>query len=284
VGDGSIPAGWLYTPPIPIVGRHRSANEVHKRPPRRQFTNPLVLFTYPDVVVLLVFNGTYYAVMYGVTASLSVIFKRVYPHLSQMDLGLCFLAVGGGMFIGTSLSGKLLNANYRKIRDDLVHQARTNLEKDTDPKAIEKDPSFPIERARLHILPYFMFVYTACVVGYGWALQSRVNIAVPLIMQIIIGMTAILIMNAIQTLLVDLVPSQGSSITACNNIVRCSMGAGMVSVINPILVALGDGWTYALLGCLCVLVSPLLIVEVRWGPVWRERRQRKQQEAAPYRH
>jgi hypothetical protein len=143
------------------------------------------MFTYPDVFVLLVFNGTYYAVMYGVTASLSVIFERVYPYLSQTDLGLCFLAVGGGMFIGTSLSGKLLDAHYRKIRDDLVHQARTNSEKGADPKAIENDPSFPIEQARLHTLPYIMFVYAACVVGYGWALQSGVNIAVPLIMQII---------------------------------------------------------------------------------------------------
>jgi hypothetical protein len=39
------------------------------------------------------------------------------------------------------------------------------------------------------------------------------------------------------------------------------MGAGMVSVINPILVALDDGWTYVVLGGLCVLVSPLLYVE-----------------------
>jgi len=36
------------------------------------------------------------------------------------------------------------------------------------------------------------------------------------------------------------------------------MGTGMVSIINPILVALGDGWAYTLLGGLCVLVSPLL--------------------------
>jgi hypothetical protein len=53
------------------------------------------------------------------------------------------------------------------------------------------------------------------------------------------------------------------------------MGAGMVSVINPILVALGDGWTYTLLGGLCLLVSPLLYVEVRYGSKWRERRHQK---------
>ena len=109
-----------------------------------------------------------------------------------------------------------------------------------------------------------------------------------------VGLIAVIILNTNQTLLIDLVPDQGSSITACvraillttlndiklpcqqNNLVRCSMGAVMVSVINPILVALDDGWTYTVLGGLCVLASPLVYVEIRWGPVWRERRRQKQ--------
>jgi hypothetical protein len=104
-----------------------------------------------------------------------------------------------------------------------------------DPEAIEKDPSFPIEKARLQILPWVVFVYTACVIGYGWALQLRVTIVVPLILQFIskffssaqrymtfrlitfhlVGVSAITILNATQTLLVDMMPNQGSSITAC---------------------------------------------------------------------
>ena len=51
------------------------------------------------------------------------------------------------------------------------------------------------------------------------------------------------------------------------------MGAGMVSVIHPILSVLGDGWAYTFFGGLCVLVSPLLYVEIRWGPIWRKQRQ-----------
>ncbi|KAH9993492.1 MFS general substrate transporter [Russula compacta] len=280
VGDGSIPAGWIYMPPIPVIGRHCGMNESNDLPPRRPFTNPLRMFTYPDVIVLLTLHGTLYAVMYGVTASLSVIFEKVYPYLTQTNLGLCFLAMGAGMLIGTLFSGKLIDTSYRKIRDDLIRQARIDTEKVIDPKAFEKDPSFPIEKARLHLLPPIVLVYATCVIGYGWSLQSRATIAVPLILLFIIGLTAITIMNAIQTLLVDLVPSQGSSITACTNVVRCSMGAGMVSVINPILVALDDGWTYVLLGGLCVLVSPLLYAEVRWGPVWREQRRRVQHSTA----
>ena len=208
----------------------RGSNE---RPPRKRFVNPLFLLFYPDVLVLLTFNGTYYTVMYGVTASLSVIFEDVYPNLTQTDIGLCFMALGGGMLIGSWLSGKLTDSYYRKVRDDFIRQARSNTEKDIDAKALEKDPAFPIEKARLQILPCIMLVYTGCVVGYGWVLQSRVTIAVPLILQfisrfisrtllhgmrltsLIVGLTAMVIMNTAQTLLVDLVSDQGSSIAAC---------------------------------------------------------------------
>jgi hypothetical protein len=196
VGDGSIPAGWIYTAPIPVFRRlHSSTGESNERPPRKPFTNPLFMFAYPEVIVLLVFNGTYYAVMYGVTASLSVIFEKVYPYLDQTYLGLCFLGIGGGMLLGTWLSGKISDSYYRKIRDDIIRRARSESEKDIDPKAVEQDPTFPIERARLEILPGFMFVYIACVIGYGWSLQSRVTIAIPLILQFISEFTSLTVLH-----------------------------------------------------------------------------------------
>jgi len=193
------------------------------------------MFAYPEIFVLLIFNGTLYAVMYGVTASLSVIFEKVYPYLNQTEIGLCFIPMGLGMLVGSLLSGRAMDSYYRKIRDDLIRQTRADSEKHINPEAIEKDPSFPIEKARLQILPWVVFVYTTCVIGYGWALQSRVTIAVPLILQFIskfffsalrhttlrlitfhlVGVSAITIMNATQTLLVDMMPNQGSSITAC---------------------------------------------------------------------
>ena len=150
------------------------------------------MLTYPEIFVLLFFNGTIYAVMYGVTASLSISFERVYPYLNQTDIGLCFLAMGGGMLVGSLFSGRFMDAYYRKIRDDLIREIRTDSEKHIDLRAKERDPSFPIEKARLHMLPWVVFVYTACVIGYGWALQSKVTIVVPLILQFISRFSSVL--------------------------------------------------------------------------------------------
>ncbi|KAI0068154.1 MFS general substrate transporter [Artomyces pyxidatus] len=272
VGDGSIVPSPIYRPFIPVVGRHLEKPPTDERPPPKPFINPLRMFTYPDVVCLLVFNGILYAVFYGVTATISTLFQSAYPFLNETDIGLCFLAVGGGMLIGTTTSGKLLNRDYISLRDKLVREAQADSEKEVDVKAIEKDGSFPIEKARLRSTHIYVIVYIACIVGYGWCLQKKVSIAVPLILQIIIGIVCVSVMNTVQTLLVDLAPQAGSSITACNNLIRCSLGAGLVSVIDLILKALGTGWTYVLLGGLCVLVSPLIYVLIHWGPTWRERR------------
>ena len=239
VGDGSVPAGWIYTAPMPIVGRRGVTKKSGELPPRKPLTNPFTLFTYPDVFILLLFNGTFYAVFYGVTASLSTSFEEIYPYLTQTDIGLCFLAIGGGMFIGTTLTGKIMDAHYRKIRNNLVPQAQTEPKKAIDPGSLPD--SFPIERARLQIMPYLIVVYTSCVIGYGWSLQAKTSIAVPLILQIIstfytmlyrlarpltlrhvVGATVVSVMNAITALLVDLVPQQGSSITAC--VCLCLLG------------------------------------------------------------
>lgn len=109
-----------------------------------------------------------------------------------------------------------------------------------------------------------------------------------------VGFVLTAVMNTIQTLLVDLVPAQGSSVTACvrslfpgqfqlslkmltraflqNNFVRCLLGAALVAVINIITDALRPGWTYVLLGGVCVLSAPLLYVSMRIGPGCRARR------------
>lgn len=116
------------------------------------------------------------------------------------------------------------------------------------------------------------------------------------------------VMNAASTLLIDLVPSQGSSITACvsspsftipscydlqcviiclpdssfigrsciqNNFIRCFLGAAVISVISIILDAVKPGWTHVILAGLCIMVCPLLYAEMKWGPLWRERRRKR---------
>jgi len=144
---------------------------------------------------------------------------------------------------------------------------------------ITKEHVFPLERARLRLLPFFVFFLLASsCAGYGWAIQRQISIACPLILQFIAGFSCIALMNSTSTLMIDLVPSQSSSITACNNLVRCSLSAVLVSVIELILNGIGIGWTYVLLSGFSILALPLLYGAMMIGPRCRIKRQRAREE------
>ncbi|KAJ7121965.1 major facilitator superfamily domain-containing protein [Mycena crocata] len=257
VGNGSITPYALLRPVIPIVGRNRPRSG--ERLPRKPFQNTLRLLLNLDILILLAFNGVICAVFYGVNTSISTIFHGAYPSLNETQLGLCFLAIGGGMLAGSVISGKILDWDYQRVKKSILG------------KKAESEP-FPIEKARMRLMPVLLVFYVACCAAYGWCIERNVNIGGPLILLIGVGFFAMAIMNATQTLILDLVPGQGSSVTACNNLVRCALSATMVALIQLILTALGSGWTYVLLAGLCILASPLIYVVMHVGPACRARR------------
>lgn len=155
------------------------------KPPKRLLNNPLRLFFYLDVLNLLVFNAIIYGVFYAVNTTISTLFSSKYPFLNETDIGLCFLAIGGGMVFGTVLTGKMLDADYQRIKKQLVKKAEDDSGKHILPEDVTKDENFPIERARLRMVPIFTAIFAVTCAGYGWSLQREVNIAVPLILQII---------------------------------------------------------------------------------------------------
>ncbi|KAM5540996.1 hypothetical protein V8D89_005307 [Ganoderma adspersum] len=277
-GNGSVPPPKAYMPLIPIIGPKSQEPDYSSRGARRGFANPLLLLLYPDVALLLFFNGLVYSEFYAITATISTLFQTTYPFLNETNIGLCFLANGGGMLVGGIITGKLLDADYRRIkRRTLQRLDSRNAEKflDEDEDAVTKDEHFPLERARLRTMPAYFAIFIVVAIGYGWCLQAKVSVAGPLVLQVIIGWVTVAMMNSAQTLIIDLAPEHGSAITACNNLVRCSLGAASVSVIDLILRRLGAGWTYVLLSGICVAFSPTYWILMKYGPRWRAARRAK---------
>ncbi|KIY45796.1 MFS general substrate transporter [Fistulina hepatica ATCC 64428] len=265
VGNGSIAPPHMLKTPISVVG-----NSVKKtRQPadaKRQMHNPFRLFLQFDVLVLLLFNGIQFAVFYGVTASLSTIFEDHYPYLDDTTTGLCFLAIGGGMVCGTVTMGRIMDRDYRRVKEKMKRRAEED-------GSVFDEGAFPFERARIRLVPYITVTYTASAVAYGWCIDKNVNLSAPLIFLFFVGMFSTSMMSSISTLLVDLLPGQGSSITACNNFVRCSLGAVMVSVIQLMFDAIGVGFTFLVLGSLCIVFGvPCFWVVMQMMPVYRRKR------------
>ncbi|KAI6163822.1 MFS general substrate transporter [Pisolithus thermaeus] len=276
VGDGSVLPPRFYRPLVPLVGHGRQGNTM-EQPTRVSFVNPLRILIYPDILVLLFFNAIQYAIFYAITATIPTIFQSTYSYLNETEIGLCFLASGFGTITGAFSIGKIMDRDYRMIKEKLVHERQTNVGTPGSPGAISCEENFPIEKARLKTIPIQLLVCVACCAGYGWCLQQKVNIAVPLMLQFAFCFAVTAIMNTTQTLLVDLLPAQSSSVTACNNLVRCAFGAASVSVIGLIFNGVGAGWTYTILALISLSTSPMIWLIVWLGP--RSRAKRRAQNA-----
>ncbi|KAF9537815.1 MFS general substrate transporter [Agrocybe pediades] len=261
----------IYRPVIPIIGqRAPSRNAIHSQ--IKVPKNPFRLFLNVDVDILLATSAVVCAVFYGVISTISSLFVVAYPSLTQTTIGLCFLAIGCGMTFGSVINGRVLDIEYRRFRGKI--EALRSAEKGGQSVDINREENFPLEMARLRVMPLYVILMVAACAGNGWCIQRRVSISVPLILQFIVGYTSISVMNGVSTLMIDLVPGQSSSVTACNNFIRCSLSAVIVSVVEPIINAIGMGWTYILLSGICLLSLPLIYLAIRIGPRYRVKRQR----------
>ncbi|KAJ5902164.1 hypothetical protein N7495_002692 [Penicillium taxi] len=271
VGNGSIsPKGAIYRPLVPIIGQRaaRSKPEMKSEKPQAKqgSMNPFRLLTYPDILLTLTYTGIVYAVNYTITATISSSFAKVYPFLSETNIGLCYLTTGAGMILGSTITGKMLDRDYAKIKAAYLDNREKSLQDST------QDEDFPVEYARLRTMPIHLFLFVGCAIAWGWCIERKLSIAGPLILQVVLGWTSISILNATMTLMIDIVKKQSSGVIACTNLVRCSLAAVLVSVIDKSTDRLGYGWTYVLLAAICLLLLPLILMEMRLGPGFRRKR------------
>lgn len=135
------------------------------------------------------------------------------------------------MVVGTRLVGWLLDTEFKK-----------NVQSE-EGSLVEMGI---LARARLAWSLPVLSIFAMCCAPYGWVIDQGVHLAVPLVLLAIFGFAFIWLLIATQTLLVDLAPGQGSSITALNNLARCITGVIFVSVIQLVVDALGSGWTFVM--------------------------------------
>jgi predicted MFS family arabinose efflux permease len=107
---------------------------------------------------------------------------------------------------------------------------------------------------------------------YGWVVEQKTSLAVPLLLQFFMGLCLNGVFNVLATLMIDLYPQSPATASAANNLVRCFMGAAGTGIINIMVDNMGAGPCFTFLALICVAAMSLLLIELRWGPKWREER------------
>lgn len=234
---------------------------------RFKIPNPLdclrILF-WKDSALVLWTAASPYAVYYCVQTTIPPIYKDVYG-FDELKIGLAFLTGGVGVVVGGYLNGKMMDVNYRVAAKRVGHTIDTVAGDDLD--------DFPIEQARARGYWVITTVYIATLTGYGWAVQRRAHVSVPLILQFMLGVLCTCFQQTFNALLVDIFPASPSTAAAAGNITRCGLSSVAVAVMQPLVDGMGRGWFFTALTVISGgggLVANFAIT--RWGMAWRRER------------
>ena len=275
VGNGSIPPQRWNTSLIEYL-RSRRCNPIDEKSAQYQaiklkrhgskWPNPLRVIRIMmerDVAIILFYNALVYTAYFDVTTSLSGLFEEIYG-FNDLQIGLSFIPYGVGCVVASLGCGKLMDMNYKRVAK--AHNIVVDRTKGDDLR------HFPIEKARFQVMYPVLLCGIIALVGYGWALQFEAPLVVPLILQFFMGLCLVGAYDVMCVIIVDLYPQSPSTATAATNLTRCLLGAGGTGVIAKMIATMGRGWCFTFIAIVLSLASPLLWVEVTWGPEWREER------------
>ena len=220
--------------------RKRRERNVGKKE-RFKKANPLAairIIFYKDTALVLWMAASPYAVWYCVQTSIPSIYKDTY-NFNEFQIGLSYLTGGAGTVLGGYANGELMDRNYRATAHKIGHTIDKVSGDDLD--------NFPIEIARTRGSWYLLAVYIGVLAGYGWCVQSHAHESVPLILQFLLAALCTSFQQTFNALLVDIFPVSPSTAAASSNITRCTLSAVAVTLIQPLVGAMGRGWFFVVL-------------------------------------
>ena len=236
---------------------------------------PLRILVSKQAAPIIVFLAVYYAVWQMSITAMSSLFKSRYG-LHETQIGLTFIANGVGSMIGTLLTGKILDYDYRKVAAGVKSQIPPS-DGETG-QASEED--FPLEKARLRLLPLFSIVQCLSILLFGWTIQypDKVPIAIPIVSTFITGWTAVSTQSVVMTYLVDVFSDRSAAASASLNLARCLFAAGGTSFIIPMVNSVGVGMAFTI--CVIVQFVAMIGLGVQWrfAGRWRKQQSMRAQE------
>jgi MFS family permease len=245
--------------------------------------SPFCFLCEKDVFATLMFGAVVYAVWSMVTSSTTHLFQPRF-NLTNLEVGLVFLPNGLGCVLGSWLTGRLMDRDYRRVEADYRTAKNVPVEESLDHKALS---DFPFTHARLRSAGPIVLVFIAAVAGYGFAISSDLllsirglGLAVPLVLQFLVAYTATAVFTQNSALVVDLYPGASASATAVNNLIRCSVGAAGVAAVQFLIDAVGPGYAFLALAGLTSLMSSLLVAVWVWSVQWRGERIKRLRDGA----
>ncbi|KAI0312939.1 major facilitator superfamily domain-containing protein, partial [Amylostereum chailletii] len=164
---------------------------------------PLTLnFQEPIVLVLNLYIGLIYALLYIWFESFPIVFIGIY-HFPPQLLGLAFL----GVLVGVLVTIPPFFA-YMKWWQEPKYNASGELK--------------PEERMPVAIVG--AFIVPVCLFWFGWSSRESIHWMMPIVGSSLFSIAALLLFNAVLNYLADAYPTYAASVLAGNDLIRSSFG------------------------------------------------------------
>jgi MFS family permease len=229
---------------------------------------PLQILVSKHAAPVIIFLAIYYAVWQMSITAMSSLFEDRYD-LSETQIGLTFIANGIGSIIGTLVTGKFLDMDYRRVKRN--HEATLSYQSNSEGPLSNTEDDLPLETARLRLVPIFSAVQCLSILVFGWTIHypDRIHIAVPIISTFVTGWTAVSTQSVVMTYLVDIFSDRSAAASASLNLARCLFAAGGTSFVMPLINRLGVGLAFTI----CVIAQVVgfigLVMQWKYAPAWR---------------
>lgn len=276
VGNGSLPAQKWNISLLSYLRLRTQAKAGFEGEPQTRLShksrpNPLnaiyIIFDRESGIVLL-YGGALFSGFYMVLTGMPSQLQEKYG-FNTLQIGLCYIPTGVGAMAAAIAVGRFLDWNFRRHAQRLGIEISNKRQQDLE--------HFPIESARLEVVLPLVFLASATIIAYGWVMHYHTSLAGPIVLLFILMFCISGAFQGLSTLIVDLNRDSPGTATAAMNLARCWMGAGAVAAVGPLLNAIGIGWTSVLVAGVWILLCPIVLVAMRFGPQWREGKRLRQE-------
>ncbi len=224
----------------------------------------LTLLRYPPVIIAVWTGSISFLTIFVLNVSLQSTFEKAPYNFSTILVGLLYLAPTIGYAFSSILGG-------RWIDHIMAREARkaNRYDETGNPKLLPEDRM----KENLWLA---LSLYPAALIWYGWSVDKGLHWAIGAAVSLVYGLGVMLAMGAVTTVLTEFTPKNSSSGVALANFVRNLLSCTGAVVTQPLIDAIGSGWTCTMVALIAFVTGNAAIFALRtWGPEWRVMMDRK---------
>ncbi|KAM3502563.1 hypothetical protein MY11210_009023 [Beauveria gryllotalpidicola] len=213
------------------------------------------LLRYVPILIVVYYTSITFASNYLLNLSMQGVFSRPPYDWPVMIIGLTYIPSSVGAAAGAILGGRWTD-----------HCMKRGAKRDGRVDAATGKPVFHPQDRISENFWVAAIMYPAALLWYGWTARENVFWIVPLTANLLFGFGFMLISSVSMTVMTEFVPGSTTTGVAVTNLVRNTLGCVAAVIVDPLIHAIGNGWTFTMAFFICILSGALMIFMKRnWG-------------------